>query len=85
MDAEQSQDKFSLDARNIHEAPDSYGLIYFHGTPITNVPMMVAPGQPYAPPRALAGMDIVPGLQLDDTPATALYPCETFRKTRACR
>jgi iron complex outermembrane recepter protein len=36
---------FSLDARNIHETPDSYdGLIYFHGTAITNVPMMVAPG-----------------------------------------
>jgi iron complex outermembrane recepter protein len=28
---------FSLDLRNIHETPDSYGLIYFNGSPISNV------------------------------------------------
>jgi iron complex outermembrane receptor protein len=30
---------FSLDARNIRQTPDSYGLIYFHGSPITSVPI----------------------------------------------
>jgi iron complex outermembrane receptor protein len=29
---------FALDARHIQQTPDSYGLIYFHGTPITGVP-----------------------------------------------
>jgi iron complex outermembrane recepter protein len=28
---------FTLDVRNIHETPDSYGLIYFNGSPITGV------------------------------------------------
>ncbi len=28
---------FTLDLRNIHETPDSYGLIYFNGSPITGV------------------------------------------------
>jgi len=27
----------AIDARNIHETPDSYGLIYFNGTPIRDV------------------------------------------------
>jgi iron complex outermembrane receptor protein len=26
-------------SRDIHETPDSYGLIYLHGSPITNVPL----------------------------------------------
>jgi iron complex outermembrane receptor protein len=30
---------FSLDARNIRETPDSYGLVYLHGSPITGVPI----------------------------------------------
>ncbi len=31
--------EFSVDARDIHQTPDSYGLIYFHGNPISNVPI----------------------------------------------
>jgi iron complex outermembrane recepter protein len=29
---------FAIDARHIEQTPDSYGLIYFHGQPITGVP-----------------------------------------------
>ena len=29
----------SLDLRNIHETPDSYGIIYFAGSPMRNVPL----------------------------------------------
>nr|WP_023842694.1 TonB-dependent siderophore receptor [Burkholderia sp. M701]BAO19152.1 putative TonB-dependent receptor [Burkholderia sp. M701] len=39
---------FSLDARDIHETPDSYGLIYFHGTPITGVPIDAKYSTPFA-------------------------------------
>ncbi|TDV34285.1 iron complex outermembrane receptor protein [Paraburkholderia caballeronis] len=39
---------FSIDARNIHETPDSYGLIYFHGSPITNVPIDSKYSTPFA-------------------------------------
>jgi iron complex outermembrane receptor protein len=39
---------FSLDARDIHETPDSYGLIYFHGSPITNVPIDSKYSTPFA-------------------------------------
>ncbi|WP_051482109.1 TonB-dependent receptor [Paraburkholderia nodosa] len=39
---------FSLDARDIHETPDSYGLIYFHGSPITNVPIDAKYSTPFA-------------------------------------
>lgn len=28
---------FALDLRRLHQVPDSYGLIYFHGSPITGV------------------------------------------------
>jgi iron complex outermembrane recepter protein len=31
--------EFSLDARDVHQTPDSYGLIYFRGTPISGVPI----------------------------------------------
>lgn len=39
---------FSIDARDIHETPDSYGLIYFHGSPITNVPIDAKYSTPFA-------------------------------------
>lgn len=39
---------FSLDARDIHETPDSYGLIYFHGSPITGVPIDAKYSTPFA-------------------------------------
>ncbi|WP_109479250.1 TonB-dependent siderophore receptor [Paraburkholderia sp. C35] len=39
---------FSIDARNIHETPDSYGLIYFHGSPITNVSRDAKYSTPFA-------------------------------------
>ncbi|HWB50786.1 MAG TPA: TonB-dependent receptor [Stellaceae bacterium] len=38
----------SVDARHIHETPDSYGLIYFHGTPITGVPITAKYSTPFA-------------------------------------
>lgn len=31
--------ELTLDARDLHRTPDSYGLIYFHGQPITGVPI----------------------------------------------
>jgi iron complex outermembrane receptor protein len=39
---------FSVDARNIRETPDSYGLIYFHGSPITTVPIDSKYSTPFA-------------------------------------
>lgn len=39
---------FSLDARDIHETPDSYGLIYLHGSPITNVSIDSKYSTPFA-------------------------------------
>lgn len=39
---------FSLDALDIHETPDSYGLIYFHGSPITNVSIDSKYSTPFA-------------------------------------
>lgn len=29
--------EFSLDLRDTHQTPDSYGIIYFHGSPLSNV------------------------------------------------
>jgi len=46
---------FTLDARQIHETPDSYGLIYFHGAPITNVSIDAK----YSTPFAFAQEDFV--------------------------
>ncbi len=40
--------EFSLDARRISQTPDSYGLIYFHGTPITGVPIDSKYSTPFA-------------------------------------
>ncbi|HEY4370438.1 MAG TPA: Plug domain-containing protein [Burkholderiales bacterium] len=39
---------FSLDARNIHETPDSYGLVYYRGTPITGVSDQAKYSTPFA-------------------------------------
>ncbi len=39
---------FALDVRQIHETPDSYGLIYFNGSPITNVPLDSKYSTPFA-------------------------------------
>jgi iron complex outermembrane receptor protein len=38
----------SIDGRDIHQTPDSYGLIYFHGTPISNVPIDAKYSTPWA-------------------------------------
>jgi iron complex outermembrane recepter protein len=38
----------AVDAREIHETPDSYGLIYFNGAPITNVPSDSKYSTPFA-------------------------------------
>ena len=40
--------EFSLDARDVHQTPDSYGLIYFHGTPIGSVPIDSKYSTPWA-------------------------------------
>lgn len=40
--------EFSLDARDIHQTPDSYGLLYFHGTPISSVPIDAKYSTPWA-------------------------------------
>ena len=40
--------EFSLDARDIHQTPDSYGLLYFHGTPISTVPIDSKYSTPWA-------------------------------------
>jgi iron complex outermembrane recepter protein len=39
---------FAVDVRQIHETPDSYGLIYFNGVPITNVPIDSKYSTPFA-------------------------------------
>jgi iron complex outermembrane recepter protein len=39
---------FAVDARHIHETPDSYGLIYFNGSPIKNVPITSKYSTPFA-------------------------------------
>ena len=39
---------FSIDARHIHETPDSYGIIYFHGQPLTSVPDTAKYSSPFA-------------------------------------
>lgn len=39
---------FTLDARDIHETPDSYGLIYFNGTPIGGVSRDAKYSTPFA-------------------------------------
>jgi iron complex outermembrane recepter protein len=39
---------FSLDARHIEQTPDSYGLIYFRGQPITGVPDTAKYSTPFA-------------------------------------
>ncbi|SAL34755.1 TonB-dependent receptor [Caballeronia sordidicola] len=39
---------FSIDARDIHETPDSYGLIYFNGSPITGVSRDAKYSTPFA-------------------------------------
>ncbi len=47
--------EFSLEAQKIRETPDSYGLIYFHGSPITSVPI----DSKYSTPFAAAHSDYV--------------------------
>jgi iron complex outermembrane receptor protein len=39
---------FTVDAREIHETPDSYGLIYLHGSPISNVSIDSKYSTPFA-------------------------------------
>ena len=39
---------FAVDARQLHETPDSYGLIYFDGSPITGVPNSAKYSTPFA-------------------------------------
>src|ERR1700722_15031732 len=39
---------FTLDLRQTHETPDSYGLIYFHGSPITDVSVNSKYSTPFA-------------------------------------
>ena len=46
---------FALDARHIEQTPDSYGLIYFGGQPITGVPNTAK----YSTPFAFAKQDVV--------------------------
>lgn len=40
--------EFAVDVRDIHETPDSYGLIYFNGAPIANVPIDSKYSTPFA-------------------------------------
>ena len=40
--------EFALDARQTHQTPDSYGLLYFHGTPIGGVPIDSKYSTPWA-------------------------------------
>jgi iron complex outermembrane recepter protein len=46
---------FSLDARHIHQTPDSYGLIYMNGSPITGV----STNAKYSTPFSFANQDFV--------------------------
>lgn len=39
---------FAVDLRRIHETPDSYGLIYFNGSPIRDVPINAKYSSPFA-------------------------------------
>jgi outer membrane receptor for monomeric catechols len=39
---------FAVDARHIHDTPDSYGLIYLNGSPITGVPITSKYSTPFA-------------------------------------
>ncbi|HLI20352.1 MAG TPA: TonB-dependent siderophore receptor [Stellaceae bacterium] len=39
---------FSVDTRHIHETPDSYGIIYFQGQPLRNVPDTAKYSSPFA-------------------------------------
>jgi iron complex outermembrane receptor protein len=45
----------SLDVRHLDQTPDSYGLIYSHGSPITNVPIDAK----YSTPFSFAKQDFV--------------------------
>jgi iron complex outermembrane recepter protein len=40
--------EFSLDARQLHQTPDSYGMIYFNGSPIKGVPIDAKYSSPFA-------------------------------------
>jgi iron complex outermembrane recepter protein len=40
--------EFTLDARHLYQTPDSYGLIYFHGSPIEGVPIDAKYSTPFA-------------------------------------
>ncbi len=46
---------FALDLRHISETPDSYGIIYFNGSPIKNVPINAK----YSTPFATSNEDVV--------------------------
>jgi iron complex outermembrane recepter protein len=46
---------FSLDARHIHQTPDSYGLIYLNGSPITGV----STNAKYSTPFSFADQDFI--------------------------
>ncbi len=46
---------FAVDVRHIEQTPNSYGLIYFNGTPIKNVPIDAK----YSTPFAFANSDYV--------------------------
>ena len=46
---------FALDARHIEQTPDSYGLIYFNGSPITGVPDTAK----YSTPFSFAKQDYI--------------------------
>lgn len=47
--------EFSVDARKISQTPDSYGMVYFHGTPINVVPI----DSKYSTPWAYANEDYI--------------------------
>jgi iron complex outermembrane recepter protein len=40
--------EFTVDARKTHQTPDSYGMIYFHGTPIASAPIDAKYSTPWA-------------------------------------
>ena len=46
---------FALDARHIEQTPDSYGLIYLNGSPITGV----STGAKYSTPFSFANQDYI--------------------------
>ena len=46
---------FALDARHIEQTPDSYGLIYLNGSPITGVPITAK----YSTPFSFANQDYI--------------------------